>query len=218
MGFCGVVHVPLYATLVITPPPPLPPLRHAKALGDWLNALRDFVAGQSPMQSQGIRTSRTAVGTFRQAIPNDPIGITQFRIKDWLAPDYLICRPWNGRVEGSNDVYVAKSYYLRADVFDGVEIEIEVESLDESEVLQTETRTLDFLYYSSTFRKVRDITDDPTITEETQTIIPRYLEDDVILAAPSTELTVTRDLGGGQFQALTWVDLNCDARAWMKSS
>lgn len=157
-------------------------------------------------------------GTFRQVIPDTPIGITQFRIKDWLASDYLICRPWNGKVEGENDVYIAKSYYLRADVFDGTSIDIEVESLDISEALQVETRTLEFEYHSSTFRKVRDITDDPTITEEFQTIIPRYLEDDVILAAPSTELTVTRDLGGGQFEALTWVDLNCDSRAWMKSA
>lgn len=196
---------------MITPPPRLPPLRRAKALGDWLNQLRDFVAGQSPMIAQGIRTSRTAVGTFRQPVQDLPIGATQFRIKDWSADDYLICRPWNGRIEGENDVYIAKSYYLRKGVFDGVSIDIEVESLDEFDVLQVETRTLEYTYFSATFRRVTDGAD-----SETETIIPRFSVDDSIMAMPSTELTVVNDFGSG-FQSLQWVDLNCDARAWMRS-
>jgi len=201
---------------MITAPPPLPPLRNQKALGDWLNRLRDFAVMQSPMIAQGVHTSRTMVGTFRRAIPELPVGITQFRIKDWRDSDYLICRPWNGKVEGSNDVYVAKSYYLRADVFDGTSIDIEVESLDETDTLVTETHTLEYEYHSSTFRTVTD-----GDASETETIIPRFLEDDVILAAPSTELQVVFNLGtdiSPDFHATQWVDLNCDARAWMKSS
>lgn len=199
-------------------PPRLPPLKHQKALGDWLNQLRDYAVMQSPMITTGQRTSRTAVGTFLQPIPEEVIGVSQFRIKDWSNDDYLICRPWNGKVEDDTLVYIAKSYYLRRGVFDGVEIEIEVESLDESEELQTETRTLSYAYHSATFRTVTDVDDETT---ETQTIIPRFLEDDVIMAAPSSEVAVVRNFGSEespQFEALQWVDLNCDARAWMKSS
>ncbi len=104
---------------------------------------------------------------------------------------------------------MAKSYYLRADVFDGASVDIVVESLVGS-VLTVETRTLSYLYYSSTFRTVTDTGDSST---ENQTVIPRFLEDDTILAVPSTDLTVVRE-----DQALHWVDLNCDARAWMKAS
>ncbi len=194
---------------MIDAPNPLPPLRNAKALGDWLNRLRDYTMSLAPMISEGVHTSRMAIGTFRRVIPITSEGITQFRIKDWEASDWLICRTWDGKTEGTNDVYVAKAYYLRADVFDGASIDIVVESLDDMDSLQVETRTLSYLYYSSTFRTVTDVGDSST---ENQIVIPRFLEDDTILAVPSTDLTVVRE-----GQALHWVDLNCDARAWMKS-
>ncbi len=193
---------------MISPPSRLPPLRNAKALGDWLNALRDFTASLAPMITHNVRTGRTLVGTSREAIQNLPDGVSQFRIKAWDEDDWLRCRTWNGKNEGENDVYVAKAFYLRRSAWDGSSVEIEVESLDIDDEVVTETRTLEYLYHSSTFRTVTD-----DASEENQIIIPRFLEDDTILAVPSTELNVVKD-----GRALNWVDLNCDARAWMKSA
>lgn len=161
-------------------------------------------------------------------------------LKDHEAADYLICRPWNrdywlarrslrtslGTEPTSaqiatemgieldelttylaDEVVVAKSQELIADDFDGETIDFDVEDWDGA-TLTVDNKTLTFEYHSATLRTV---TDDDAV-EELQTVVPRFRpEDTIIYAITSSDSEMTVD-----GNSIRLVDLNLDARAWMK--
>lgn len=104
-------------------------------------------------------------------------------------------------------VIVAKSPELRADDFDGEEIDMTVESWDGA-TLTSEVVTLSFEYHSATLRTVTD-GDGNT---EVQTVIERFRPEDSIIHAISTrqsEMTV-------EGSSVLMMDMNVAARAWMR--
>lgn len=103
--------------------------------------------------------------------------------------DYYVCRVWDVEAEtaGDSDVNVARNPKTRASIA--------------SEVIDGLTYT-----YSYASPVQRTSTEGANI--EDQVIVPRILEDDIILAvAISSGVTVDDEV-------VYWQDLNIDARAW----
>jgi len=135
------------------------------------------------------RAERAAKEADRKTIAYRPIGkggkVTRFRYKS-MGPDYLICRTWDGKTEGTEDVKVAKPYLLRRS-----------------------TKRTGYTYiYTTDYMRTSIKTSDGS--GELQVIVPAYLKNDEIWAAKAdTGVTV----GGVD---VTYIDLNLDARAWAK--
>jgi hypothetical protein len=201
--------------------------------------------GESTVRDvSGARVSRTTRGTFVDPFATGAGKVRKQRsliLADASNSDYLICRPfnsdyWNARrdlrtsldavptaaqiaaemgIDEADltaylalEVLVAKSPALRADTFDGQTIDMEVESWD-GVTLTTETQALSYAYHSATLRTATDEDDN----DELQTVIPRYIPEDSIIYAIATsgvQMTVGE-------QSVKLIDLNLDARAWMKT-
>lgn len=109
-------------------------------------------------------------------------------------------------------VYVAKPFYLRADVLDGKKMSYLAEDLDEESNVIAETRLVRYEYHSSTLRRAFDITDPDSIVEQTEIVIPHFAVGfDIIYAASVTSLGIL-DADGGE---ITLLDTN-NQRAWMR--
>ncbi len=97
--------------------------------------------------------------------------VQQFVLTDASSPDVFICRSLaaNGTI-GATNVSVAKPFHLRTTAFDGLSVDVTVESWDGA-TLSTEVRTFSYDYKSATFRIKTDAED----VSENQTIIPRLV-------------------------------------------
>lgn len=119
--------------------------------------------------------------------------VNQYRFKEMFG-DYYRCRTWDGTTEGSNDVYVAKPYYLRRGVFHGATI-----------------NSITYTFSSNhTSRWALNTTNGRTIY---QIIVPEYQTDDQIYgAALAGGIAATTDAGS----PITVVDQNPDGRFWVR--
>jgi len=134
------------------------------------------------------------------SIPVNGVG-KSFRVKS-VEIDYLICRTWDGRVEGSVDVKVALPPLLQRTPFDG-----------------TSAGRDGFTYvYASGNNIERTSTKTEDDTTEEQEIIPRYVVNDTILAiktiAGSSGVFQGTDGDGNPINPIEWMDLNIDDRMW----
>jgi hypothetical protein len=69
-----------------TLPPRLPPLKRSRALGAWLNELRDFCETLMPSFGVGLQSSHTAIGvSHRVSVPP-----TQSAIGNWFQGEYSL--------------------------------------------------------------------------------------------------------------------------------
>ena len=127
--------------------------------------------------------------------------IKQFKLKrvgfSEIDGDLLICRGWDGEVEGEKDVYVAKSFLLRRSPFDkkirdGI--------------------TYDY-FISSVGRRAKDINDNQT---EFQVVIPKYVIGDLIYATSKVIGEIAGVVVPKGIEKPIWLDNNNDARAWAR--
>lgn len=115
-------------------------------------------------------------------------GGSQYRVKS-VGQDAVTCRTFDGVVEGTDDVVIAKPYLLRLTPF--------------------HTKSRGGITYSYTSNTERVGTDDVSSDTETQVVVPSYVLDDIIYAI--------KGIGGGTgVSGATLVDINADARAWAK--
>ena len=121
--------------------------------------------------------------------------VRQFRIEE-VRGDFLTCREYNVDAGLGTTIYIAKPYCLRQSPFDN--------------------KTIAGLTYTYAGSTTRDVTDG--VDTETQIIIPFYQEPtddydgDIIYAI----FGVHGGTGVGDVneQAIQWLDLNVDGRAW----
>ncbi|HYG73471.1 MAG TPA: hypothetical protein VEK08_00460 [Planctomycetota bacterium] len=134
-----------------------------------------------------INDEGVGIDGARQRNGHGPVRMRQFTIVS-VEPDYLVCREWDG-VEEYGQVLVAKPYLLRNAI--------------------TARNGVSYTYTNTQTRTAVQ----SSITE-TQVVIPRYVEGDIIYAA--------RGIQGGMGMPedvshdIRWIDLNVDGRAWAK--
>jgi hypothetical protein len=133
----------------------------------------------------------------RWTVPS-PSVVKQYIVKTVLQ-DTLVCAEYTGGVQSTTTVEIAKPEKLRRKAYDG--------------------KTIDSITYTFTDNTTRSATDGSST--ETQVVTPKYLtERDIIYA-----IGVGNDIGvltevetGSDPVTVTLIDLNLDARAWMKTS
>ena len=102
--------------------------------------------------------------------------------------DWLKVRTWDGTIEGTVDLYVAKPYLLRRSL--------------------ASWNGLTFTYTSNYEREATDGVD-----SEDQVIVPAYVVDDILYIVRPVGGTDTVDAADNP---ILWLDLNVDGRAWAK--
>ena len=150
--------------------------------------------------NEGIQAIERIVGGVvppQQVFPDIPqaasISGRQYRVKS-VQDDHLVCREWDGTVEGAGDVKVAKPFLLRKTPFD------------------TLTRNgITFAYTSSTERTA---TEDSSGDIQNQIIVSSYQVDDLIYVIGNVAGGV--DTQDENSVDLTRLDLNVDGRAWSR--
>jgi hypothetical protein len=226
---------------MLQPPPRLPPLRRAKALGDWLNWARDYMVALAAAGSQRERLNRTTVGTSRYFTLSDEASSKPraYVLTDQNNADHFVCRAITRHAPtavddtqrfdlGTQEVLIAKPDLLRTNPYDAQTFAVEVELWDGT-TLTSEERLYRCDYRSATLRIKYNVTDwdeDPeTLTDqpnETQAILPRYIpavivDDEITNIAPDIIWAVEADdlpvtVEGTR---LTLLALS-DGRAWAK--
>lgn len=169
-----------------------------------LNKVVDAVNANRLAKSFQYRLKETSNGTTLD-IPIPPAGevtatsVRQFRIKS-IADDYITAAEWDGSAEGTQR-QIAKPWRLRKTGWDGVLVNYNFNGAN---------FPLRYTYLSTPgFRSAFHANLNQT---ENQAIIPIYRVSDIIYATePEGGTLVT--VGG---TALTWLDLNVDARAWAR--
>lgn len=117
----------------------------------------------------------------------------QFRLKQNAADfaDHLVCRTWDGIIEGAQNVLIAKPWLLQQTPFDD------------------ETReNVRYEYSDGITRTAYDITDPTEQLKREEQIHPRYLVDDIIIATVVATGLIVAGL------PVLWVDVNVDSRGW----
>jgi hypothetical protein len=168
---------------------PLQPLRRWSR-GDPLKAdrLNEMV--------EAVNHGRQVAPPPKQVIPA-PTGRPQQFVITGVDGDYVTAHTLRDGHEGAQTIYIAKPYLLRRTPFDG---------LSRSGITYT--------YSSHVTRQA----DDGSSTED-QVVVPGYVAGDVIYAVrPIGGTGVTRPDGSGGTYDVTWLDLNCDGRAWAKAA
>lgn len=116
--------------------------------------------------------------------------VRQFRVKS-VQDDYLICHAWNGTDEAGANINVAKPWCLRKN-----------------------GQRFSGFTYTFTGAQSRTVKRDSDGVTENQVIVPTYYPDDVIYAVIPLGGTGVEVAG----QAVRWVDLNTDGRAYSQAS
>lgn len=161
-----------------------------------LGALLPRQAPGAPIPARDLNATRTLVeqlaGGVRppRQVGAPPLGrqVTRFKITT-VGGVYLTCRRWDGENTGVTDVLVARPYLLRTDL--------------------TAHNGVTFTY--ATVGGVIERTATSGADNETQVVVPAYAVGDEIFALRGI-------LGGTGAEdgddAVEWMDLNLDARAW----
>lgn len=192
------------------------PLNSRSASGIWHDQNRQAIAAHRIVPSADIIPSQSTTGVaLHFAQPRKGGGgasVTQYRLKEFDADDYFVCRALTAHAawdpdadpgdpeyddksqrfdEGETDIYIAKPYHLRKSEFDGLTVEVEVETFAGlSNPPAVATRMLQFTYMSATYRRAMDVTTTPQ-PFEFQIIIPRFApDDDIIYAVDASNLQI----------------------------
>jgi len=172
-----------------------------RAMNDIVDAVNENRLAPAP----GYRIRGTGTGTTLDiSIPKVEAGIAasiqQYRITA-IFDDYLEARTWNGTSQGSA-VKIAKPWRLRKTGWDGVTVTYDFNGT-----------SVPLRYaYSSVRPGYRTATHTTLLTVENQAIIPVYSLNDILYATEPTGGTLVTVAA----VALTWLDLNVDARAWAR--
>jgi len=177
----------------------------------WERSVEERLREMRIMDVAGMVVNRTRRGTAIIAKPGKGGGgitISAYRFKrigDAEAIDYIVCKSWDGTTEGETEINIALPFKMRAsvttEIIDGVTYNYSEWDTD----AQTRVST-----------NAADATD-----TETQVITPRYIVDDLILAAPAfTGVLAAQPEGDTDHHNLpvTLQDLNVDARAYSRVS
>ena len=122
--------------------------------------------------------------------------------------DYLRCHSWDGSVEGTTDIYVAKPYMLR-------------HVLSHYAII---THLTTLAVYSIRVDDKDDANPDDPYTIEDWAVTPPYFNDtdypDHVceIWAVETDTGVTRPVQGEDDEPVTLLDINYDARAWAQKA
>jgi hypothetical protein len=164
---------------------------------NFFNRMRNAGNANRPAKGNGYGVRRSTNG-FRLALNRGPVGIevTTYHLQE-VHDEYLLCVTWDGETEGTEQIKIAKPDKLRS-------------SVDEEEI---DGITVTYSSYDPT-AQTRHASSGaaPNTTEEDQVIVPRYLTDDVIFAAPVKSMAVDED-----GEDILLLDLNISARAWAAS-
>lgn len=163
------------------------------------NRLLDWARASELKSSTDILVNRTSHGTSL-TLANQPSSttattntITQFKVVS-DGGDYIMASPWNGSTTGSA-VKVAKPAKLRTS--------ITAETINGVSTTYTYTASLSGSVTQSYYRTAAF-----SSLLEYQQVIPFYLPNDIIYAAPFSTSSPTT------LSSVTFIDLNADGRAW----
>ncbi len=142
--------------------------------------------------------------------------VRQFKVIK-VEQDYFTAFTWDGHDKGEIEVKIALPYMLRKTPFtgedeDGEEKKREIELTGVSLTYEYEDNFIQRLATATTI----DDEGAESESEEHQTIIPSYEEDDVVVAMRG----VTGGVGvqDAEEKQLIWQDMNVDARFWMNDN
>jgi hypothetical protein len=171
---------------------PNPP-QGSSAQANWLRRIRQHSIENRVLSGRGYRTRRTTAGIILDINPGKGgTGLGLFRFKS-MQNDYLVCRSWNGTVEGTQDVYIAKPPKLRFSI-------------------STETIDGVVVAYSGYGPLTQTRNASGGGNSESQVIVPRYLVNDLIYAMPAP--TLVTFVQGPKTIKVGLLDINADGRAW----
>lgn len=156
-------------------------------LNEGVDAINRIIGGVKPPQqiSAGGRPSASGPGSSTK--------IQQFTISG-VYSDYLVCNPYDGSVDTTQTVIIAKPYLLRQTPFDG--------------------GSRNGVSYTYTTSVSRSATDGSAV--ETQSVTPSYIGGDIIYAVRNIAgKTATYN---AQVEIIEWLDINADGRAWAKEA
>lgn len=185
---------------------PSEPAGNAKETA-WFRQLLRCIRERTVKVGPGLRVSYKSdgslielVGIQRQQTVEAGASIQQYRITA-VSNDYIEGKTWDGTTLGDVAVKIAKPFRLRKTGWDGVTVVYNFNGTIFS-ILYTYLATPGS---RTAFRAAGNVT-------ENQAIIPLYSVNDIIYATePEGGTLVTSD-----GTALTWLDLNVDAREWAR--
>ena len=182
---------------------PREPSGNAKEVS-WFRILLKCVLQRSIKVGPGLRASYRVDGTLIELEGRAASGgaggtIQQYKVTV-ISDDSITCRTWDGTTDGTSDVIVAKPYRLRKTPWNGITVVYDFNGTSYSIV---------YSYLATPGFRTAQVTVGGTQTTESQAIIPIYKVGDIIYA---TEPEGGTDVFVGS--AVTWLDLNVDARAW----
>lgn len=128
-------------------------------------------------------------------VDNDPIApiVQQFKLVGF-ASYYLLCHYWDGTNEGTDSIYVALPNKLRPSTWDG--------------------KTISGITYASTGLQTLTATRTSDSAVENWQIVLPYVINDIFYAV--SNIRGGSGVVDGLGNAIRWVDMNTDARAWAK--
>lgn len=193
------------------PQVPIKPLLDRSPGGVWLEEARRELLRDRIVESPDIGVNRSQKGTslYLKNLASAGGGsggtLTQYLLKDWSAPDFLTCHEltandaWDGDplnystrfIEGTEDIYIAKPFWLRQSELDGLTITVVVESISGANLIETDT-FWKFTYRSPTFRTVQQLqtVGGTVLSTENEIILPRFTEDEIIYASEVSGLQI----------------------------
>ena len=183
--------------------PPLP--QGTSAFHVWARRVQQALLQLRPVESPGIRVERPSRGMRLKPVvmPGSPPapaggGATRYRVKD-VEGDYLVCRTFDGTVEGSTDVLVAKPPELRHSL-----VAQTIENVAVSYVYSTRANNLDG-------KRVASATG---FESQTEIVLPVF----IVANTSDGEIWADKPEGGTGVEVddveLEWMDTNRAGRAW----
>lgn len=185
---------------------PSEPAGNAKETA-WFRQLLRCIRERTVKVGPGLRKSHNTDGTLIELIPvrqevsvSESSAIQQYKITA-IADDYIEAKTWDGTTLGDVAVQVAKPWRLRKTDWNGATVTYNFNGT---------IFTIQYTYLATP--GFRTAVRPSTGVTENQAIIPLYSVNDIIYATEpdgGTLVTVNST-------ALTWLDLNVDARAWAR--
>lgn len=176
---------------------PREPSGHSN-LASWCRKILRYAISNEVKPGYGYRVRRTTTGTVLEIKPGigGGLSLAEYKVKEHKA-EYLVCRTWDGALEGEDDIKIAKPRELRYSILretiDGYLISYSAYN-EESQTRHA--------YYSLSY-------------QEDQIIVPRYITEGdyptIIWAGPMN--SGVKDENGIDINLL---DVNISARAWAK--
>ena len=149
-----------------------------------------------PVEAINRMVTGLAPPRMKPGVPVAVAAVVQFRLTQSAGTfaDHLVCRTWDGRIEGFVDVVIAKPWTLRRTPFD-----------------QQVREDVRYEYSNGVTRTAYDNTDPTNQLKREEQIHPRYLVGDVLIALP---LSIILYADTSEEFTSNWIDANDDSRDW----